>query len=336
MEAFTEMIPAPSFLRDKLFGITSTTTANQILVDFYYGDQLLAPFCARHKVGIVVPRNRYRSSLFEPGLIRPVRVLSADDTYYRQPGEPPTVNRAQGVDRDAALLVQDSNDLDAEVARTEEWMCAQCLFQGIITCEDADDLRTVATIDYRPLNVTAISKLWTDPTSNPLGDLKIMLRAVSASAGGNATLVVLGSEAADAFESNPNVVDSYNKLNYRPGTIEPKLLEEIALYGVSILGTYRNLPIYTHEALYVDHSGAQVPFVPPKMALVACNNPMNRLCFAGIRQTNEGETGFDVLEGPRIPCVWMEKGEDVRYYRVSSRPVPVPNNTKSWTVATVC
>src|SRR5262249_26361713 len=170
--------------------------------------------------------------------------------------------------REAALLMADTEDLDAEVARTEEWMCCQCLFTGLITCEDADDARTVATIDYRPLNVTAVSKLWTDPTSKPLDDIRAMIRGVNATAGGNATIVILGSAAASAFEDNQSVIDAYNKLNYRPGVIDPALLTEITTYGVSILGTYRNIPIYAHASLYVDSEGAQQPFVPANMALV--------------------------------------------------------------------
>src|ERR1700751_1226721 len=102
MEAMKTRIPVPVFLRDRMFGVTETTIANQVLCDFWMGDTKLAPFCARHKVGIAVDRFRYRSSVFEPALIRPMINLSADDLYYRLPGE--SFSGTSGASREATLL----------------------------------------------------------------------------------------------------------------------------------------------------------------------------------------------------------------------------------------
>ena len=40
-------------------------------------------------------------------------------------------------------------------------------------------------------------------------------------------------------------------------------------------------------------------------------------------------------EGTRVPLVYYEKGYDFRKVRLSSRPIPIPADTQSWTVLDV-
>jgi hypothetical protein len=54
--------------------------------------------------------------------------------------------------------------------------CAQCLFVGKVTCLDGDTGKPVAELDYGPISRPVTTKPWSDPTSNPLGDLKAAQR----------------------------------------------------------------------------------------------------------------------------------------------------------------
>jgi major capsid protein E len=62
-------------------------------------------------------------------------------------------------------------------------------------------------------------------------------------------------KTSDAFETNPNVTDAYNKLNIQPGVLDPKTLQDLSNFGVTALGTYRQLPLFVDEAQYQDESG---------------------------------------------------------------------------------
>jgi Phage major capsid protein E len=331
MEGMANFPPASVFLRNKLFSTTVTSPTDQVALDFYNGTTRLAPFVARLKKGIAIPRERAKTSFFSPPFIKPVRPLSADELFYRGMGVNAysTVNADQ---REANLLAEDWQDLDLRISRTENWMVSQCLFTGSILCLDGDDNKPVARIDYGEFSQTIIAKPWTDPTADPLNDLRQCMRAVSAACGFQADLIVLGKNAADAFEGNQNVQNAYNKLFIQQGTIQPKLLEEIGSYGVTILGTYRQIALYCDESTYLDEKGVLQNFVPPGKVLVASTGLQNKMCYAAVAQVRDDENGMGVFEGARVPQVYYPADEDCRYLRLSARPVPCPSNIQSWTV----
>ena len=260
--------------------------------------------------------------------------MSADDLFYRSMGVSAYSN-VNADQREANLLASDVQDLDLRISRTEEWMVSECLFSGSITCLDGDDNTPVAKISYGNISVTVPAKLWTDPTSNPLNDLKACLRTVSAACGFQADLIVMGKDAADAFEANPNVQNAYNRLFIQQGTLQPQYLEEISNYGVTILGTYRQIPLYCDEATYLDSANVAQPYVPPGKVLVASTGLQNKMCYAAVAQVRDDESGMGVFEGARVPQVYFPADEDCRYLRISSRPVPCPSNIQSWTVLDV-
>ena len=211
IDALVQIPIAPTFLRDRLFGIVQTTDADLVSIDFYRGRQKLAPFCSRYSKGIAVPREREKLSLFSPPFIKPNRMLHADDLLRRNLGG----NRGNGnaTNRDAELLVIDQQELDASISRTENWMCSQVLFSGKVQCRDGDTQEIVAELDYGPISRTVASVPWDDPTADPLADLKAAQRLVSGACGFTADFIVMGRLAGDAFESNAKVMESYSKLH---------------------------------------------------------------------------------------------------------------------------
>jgi major capsid protein E len=229
-------------------------------------------------------------------------------------------------------MTKDERDLDARISRTEEWMVAQCLFSGKIQCLDGDDGKPVAEIDYGPINLTVTQKPWSDPTSAPLTDLKNCMRIVAAKSGYAATLICMGKDAGDAFESNDQVLQAYNKYNITPGVIDPKTLQDMANFGVTALGTYRQLPLFVDEAQYENPDGTFSYYVPPGAVLVAAAALQSKIAYAAVAQIDETETYMQPFEGARIPQIWFSKGEETRMFRLAARPIPVPADTTSWTV----
>ena len=134
LEALVQIPIAPTFLRDRLFGVVQTTEADLVSIEFYRGRQKLAPFCSRYSKGIAMAREKTQLSLFAPPFLKPNRMLHADDVLRR------SGNRANGsaTNRDAELLVIDTQELDASISRTENWMCSQVLFSGKVVCRDGD------------------------------------------------------------------------------------------------------------------------------------------------------------------------------------------------------
>jgi major capsid protein E len=327
VETFVQLPAAASFLKDQMFPRTITVASDLVSVEFYKGNQRLAPYCSRSK-GTAVPREKEQLSLFSPPFIKPVRLLTADELFYKSA---PTPAAGAPENRDAVLLARDYSELDSLISRREEWMASQCLFSGKATCLDGDTGEITAELTYGSVSKTVPAKPWSDPTSDPLADLRGALRLVSGACGASADLIVMGKNAADAFEANVNVISAYDKLRISPGELTAK---NVSL-GVQSLGTYRGLPLYVNESEYQDTDGTMKPFVPVDNVLIAATSLGGCFSYAGIAQVNDGESVLNVYEGTRIPSIAHEAFEDIRKFRLSSRPCPVPQNLAAWTILDV-
>ena len=205
---------------------------------------------------------------------------------------------------------------------------ARCIFTGKIVCLDGDTSEIVAEVDYSPISQSVVSPLWSIAgTADPLKDLKTAMRLVSGACGYSADLIVMGKDASDAFENADKVLAAYDKKNISPGEITPELAE----YGVTLLGNYRGLPIYASESQYTDVDGTSKYFVPADKVLVAASGLQGTLAYAGIVQVDEEASSMHPYETTRLPLVYYEKGFDFRKVRLSSRPIPIPADTQSWT-----
>ena len=274
-----------------------------------------------------MPREATQTSFFSPPHIKPIRSLTADDLHYKSAA---AAANASG-NRDAELLLQDFQELDQMIGRTEEKMAADCLFVGTIVCRDGDTSEIVAELTYGAPSKTSPAKLWSDPTSDPLADLRAALRLVSSACGASADIVVMGRAAADAFESNTNVLAANDKLRISPGTLSP----ENVSWGVQSLGNYRGIPLFVNETEYKDTDGSMKPFVPSDLVLIAASSLAGSMVYAGVAQVDAAESTLNVYAGRRVPVVTHEALEDYRKFRLSSRPIPVPQNLKAWSLLDV-
>ncbi len=327
LAGLTNVPRASVFLRDKLFSKIVTAPTDQVDISFYKGKAKLAPYCSRFSAGIAVPRERQQLRLFSPSHIKLVRTLTADDVFYRSMSVP----GANTDNRDAELLTLDLDELDNDISRREEWMVSQALFVGKIVCLDGDTNEIVAEIDYTPIS-SSVNPLWSSAsTCDPLKDLKTAMRLVSGASGYSADLIVFGKDASDAFENADKVLAAYDKQHISPGTIIPALAE----YGITLLGNYRGLPLYASESQYTDVDGTSKYFVPADKVLVAASGLQGTLAYAGIVQVDEEASSMHPYETTRLPLVFYEKGYDFRKVRLSSRPIPIPADTTSWTILDV-
>jgi hypothetical protein len=327
IEAFKVVPLAPQFLRDKLFPRVSETASDLVAVDFYSGSQKLAPYCSRFSKGTAVPREKTLTSLFSPPFVKPIKNLTADVLYYKS-----AVQAANATgNRDAELMLLDFQELDAAIGRREEWMASECLFNGKVICLDGDTNEVVAELVYGTPSKTTPAKLWSDPTSDPLADIRGALRLVSSASGASADIVVMGKSAADAFESNTNVLAAYDKLRIAAGELAPSSIG----WGIQSLGTYRGIPLFVYEAEYQNSAGAMTPYVPADCVLVAASSLGGTMAYAGIAQVDQTESSLNVFAGRRVPIMAFEALEDYRKFRLSSRPVPVPQNLAAWSILDV-
>jgi hypothetical protein len=84
-----------------------------------------------------VPREKEQVQLFSPPFVKPVRLLTADELFYKSAPQP-AAGGGRSENRGAELLARDYLELDLLISRREEWMASECLFEGLVTCLDGD------------------------------------------------------------------------------------------------------------------------------------------------------------------------------------------------------
>jgi len=334
LAAIINIPPAPVFFTRRLFSIEATTRSNLVGIDTLNGEAKLSPFVGKRKKGIAIQRPKVRASLFEPPRLAPVLPFSADELYNRQPGYSQfDVDAAARAEGDATA--RDLSLLSLMNARRIEFMTAQCLSTGLITCTDDDDNRLVAEIDYRPINTFVPTVLWSAAaTCKPLDDLRAMMRLVNAS-GYAASLVVFGSKAADAWEASTQVQNAMSTYHNLSVQLSPEQMRENDEFGVTMLGSYRGLPLFVSEAVFTQKDGTSAPYWPENLVLVAATGLQSQVAFCGIAQVADDEGSMSVIEGANVPQLYYEAGSDSRSLRLSSRPVPIPSNLNTWCTGNV-
>jgi hypothetical protein len=326
--------PAPSFIRDNLFAGEEITSADTLAVDYLNGAQLIAPWVSKISAGRVMRREKYRTHQFSPPKLSPIRQMHPADLYDRPVFEP--MGGPSDAEWAARQLVRDMTELDLMIARSEELMCAQAIVDGRITCYAIEgsppEMLPLAELEYERQPRVVVAPPWTDPASDPLNDLKVAIREVSGRAGAQADFIALGSLASDLLETNQQTKDAYNLLWLRQGTLTPQETE----WSVTSLGSFRGLNLYSYAAQF-EHpfTGDLTPYLPPNLVIVASKvGGSGSLGYAGVWQEADEGNRHELFAGKRIWRQYFDDSE-VRNLRCTSRPVPLPPNSRTYLILQV-
>lgn len=326
LEAVRQMQPVRTFLKNTFFTNVRTFDTEHVDVDIIKGKRRMAPFVSPKIGGKVVERLGYRTNTYKAPMLAPKLATTAEQLLKRLPGEP-LYSGMSPEDRAAEQLGRDLAELDEIITRREEWMCAQALFTGQIHIV-GDGVDEVIDFGLTNKEVLAGTAKWSDPNSDPLADLKRWRREIIKASGFSPDIVIMSSDAADAFLAHEKVQKLLDLRLVDTGQINPQTLPNGATYIGRIAEVGVN--IYTYDEWYLDDDGIEKPMVPEKTVLMASTAARFDMLYGAFIDAEEG-----VFDLPRIPRSWVEKDPSVRWVQMISRPLPVPQNIDSIYVATV-
>lgn len=335
LAAIIKMMPLRTFFRDTFFPGVQTFYTEEVLLDFKKGKRKMAPFVAPRVGGITMERQGFRTDKYAAPKIAPQRVMTVDDLLIRGIGENIFSTRSPA-DRQAELLGRDLSDMDEMTVRREEWMIRELLFNGSITMKGYIDVANAKyveqTLDYGFTNkeILAGAALWSAGTSTKLADLKRWRLSVIQKSGRAPTMVIMGQSAADQFLKDPAISDLLKQFNSNLLTLNP-VVKNDALTFIGRLNEL-GLDLYTYNDWYLDDDNTEYPFVPVDQLLMA-RPDMGELLYGAVTQMEGNQ--FITYEGSRVPKSWAEEENDIRMIRLSSRPVPKPEDVDDWFVAKV-
>src|SRR4029077_6339072 len=169
--------PVPSFIRDMFFSQREFIDSETVQIDTYRGGKTLAPFVLPLEGQVVGRRKPFTRAFVEAPAIAPARVITLREAKRPGWGENPYAYKSPE-ERGATLIANDTRDMEEEIGRTEEAMCCGCMFTGKIPINYRT--KTSVQIDYGFTNTTVLAKFWTDPTADPLADLRLAQQALNA------------------------------------------------------------------------------------------------------------------------------------------------------------
>lgn len=336
MGRVVQKLPAAhTFFRSTFFRNEETFVTKSVDVDFKKGSRKVAPFVSRLIGGKVVPNTGYETKTYTPPLVAPEKVTTIDDILTRRAGENPYSGKTPA-QRAVEKMAADFMELQEQITRREELMCAQAIFTGTIPVvgEGVNEV-----IDFGFTNKETIStagKKWTADTSDPVADLKRWHETVQKTGFTNCNICVMGSDVANAFVNNAKVQKALDVKNYNLAVIEPRQLPN----GVTYIGTIHELglDIYKYNEWYLDdwtdpEAPVEKPLVPANQLALLSTNADYSMYYGAITLIDENTGNFTTVEGKYVADTWAKRKPARRFLALNSAPLCVPHDVDSWFVA---
>lgn len=292
----------------------------------------MAPFVGKYSKGTFFEKEGSTIEEFEPGKISPYTRAHADEILQQQFGQ--TIYGDSVTAEETALdqVAKELEGLDTSIIRRENWLLAKLLTTGVMPIIGKDINKAIT---FGEANVEKLSgtSLWSDLTnSDPLDYIEKKQMEVLKETGCLIDSIVLGTESATSFINHPKVTD---KLKYTSADIlriNPRDLGE----GAKYLGTIPKLNIDIYS--FVDwvenpETGKDEELFPAK-GILGVKAKSIEVHYGAIAQMDDNED-TKLYVSKRVPKVWVNKDEDSKYIRLSSAPLPLPDDARGWFFSTV-
>ncbi|AUN08966.1 major capsid protein [Clostridium botulinum] len=332
----TRMPKPKTFLRDTFFRNPLTFPTKRVEVDFTKGNRKIAPFVHPKIGGKTVENTGYKTNIFEPALVAPDTITTADDLLKRMPGE----NLYSGISPDERAIKKVATDmekLEAMITRREELMCAQAIFLGKIPVI-GEGLNYEIDFDFTNKETLSGGDLWSTDTSDPIKKIKELHREVQKTGFVNCDVCIMAADVADRFIDHPKVKEKLDVRNYNLATISPKELPN----GATYVGTIPELglDIYQYNEWFLDDwtnplKPEQKPLVPTGTIVLLSTNAEYSMAYGAVTLIDKDSENFYTVEASRVADSWIKKKPARRFLQLNSKPLPVPHEVDSWFVAKV-
>lgn len=328
VEAIELAPPVRNFLTRTFFPRERTHVAEKIEVDVKKGKRVMAPFVSPRIGGKVITRQGFQTNEFTTPRIAPERVMTIDDISKRTLGEN-VYSKKTPSQREDELLVDDLKELDDSIQRRVEWMCRQVIFEGKLDVVDKE-AGVDFQIDYGFKNITVLTsdKYWSLSTVNPMPLLKKERRRIIKESGVAPDMLLFAEDTIDTFIDNPFIKEAMNIRNMQNIEIKPRIIDEaLTFYGrIASLG----LDIYSYNESFINDEGGEEDIIPSGACLMASSKGIGGLEFGLITQIEDKK--FQSYEAKQVPKIYCNETSEVKTLRLTSRPLPKPDDIASWSV----
>lgn len=333
-----EIDPSASWLRNMLMPVSrdQPRATEAVELSIVTDDREMAPFVSVDSEPTQVSGLGYTyRTVMTPNIDIERPITASDLMFKRRPGAGVYPTRGTQNQAMRAHVAREMARLSRLIENREEWMVAQML-TWTIEYEVQDAAAFTITFPHAStLDITISgSNFWDDTDINPSVVHRQVSRAIHREALMNPSLLILGSEAAAAFEDNAAVKSELDNLNYNVGALE--LQNQFTEAEARFIGRYRGVSVWEYSRQVKNEAGNLVDLIPAKYAYWISTGPraeyeMNfgaipnfKLMLGTSNPTVSGMGGMRVVPARRFADVEMaNKGQAVNA-RIQTRPLPQP------------
>lgn len=334
--AFGIMDRTRGFLLETFFPMEQVFTTEEVYFDKVQRARRLAPFIVPTVSGKPQPSRGYKTLSFKPPYLKPKHAVEPNRALKRRAGE-----RLLGdlsPEQRYQLIIMDNLFIeDDEITRREEWMAAQLLLTGSVTCQSADHPPVVVDLGRPATHTVALSTAgstsWGMAGVDPLQNLRTWAALVQADSGYHPSTVIFDPKAADLFLNSPSVLKVMQSFRQTTGNVDlaGKVVGGELGKEVKYLGSLGEFDFFIYQQLWADETGTVQKFMPDYTVIMG--NPEGAQGIRTYGAIQDRKAGLQAL--PRFPKVWDEDDPSVTFTMFQSAPLPLMGWVEATFAATV-
>ena len=329
--------PVYTFFRDTFFTNVNISPAKRVDFDLVKGDRRMAAFVHPRIGGKVLVSKGYETLSYEPPLINPYDITTADQLMTRLPGEE-MYSGMTPAQRAAQKQIEEYNRLNDAVIRREEWMCVQAIVNGQIPIvgEGVNEIIDFGFTNKKKLTGTA---MWGGEKAEIANNLRDWKHEVTVNGFANVDMCIMGWKALGLFLADLDIRSRLDTKNYGYGAINVKSLPN----GLTYYGHLNDpaLDIYCYDEHYLDdwttpEKPETKPHIPDNKIILINHAPNYMMGYGLCTYIDDASQQWVSAQTARLLRSYVEHHPDRRMIEVQSHPLPIPNKVDSWLVAEVC
>jgi hypothetical protein len=328
-------LPLRTFFKTRYFNSTITFPTETVSFEFQEAKRRLAPYVNPRTGSESIERDEYGIKTYRPPMIAPERTITNDTLAQKLLGEAVYNSGMTPEDRAVKIAAQDLIDLQDMIYRREEFMCARVKQDGTLAIRGKG---VNYTVDYGFDNTVQIASgdRWT-PAADILGQLSVYAEEMQ-KWGVNPDMLILGNKAAKALMNNEKILKLLDVKRVEIGEIRPAQLEGGVRYIGRVITPEVSLDLYSYAEWYPDDTDLDdagkpklKPLIDPETVIMQSSSEQNSMLY-GLITLVDDKGNFESHMEEYVPNAWFTQKPPQRFISISSRPLPMPHDLKSWLV----
>jgi hypothetical protein len=320
--AFGVLDKAKPVLLNLFFLMEQTFDTEEVYFDKVQRARRLAPFVVPTVEGRPQRSRGYTTMGFRPPYIKEKHIIEPNRMMKRRVGEQ-LLGSMTPMQRFNLALFDNMLIEDDAITRTEEWMAAQLLLSGAMTCQGEDHPPILVDLNRNPAHTVVLTgaTCWGQNGVDPYQNLRTWAKAVQRNSGFHPSVVVMDPLAADYFVTSPGVLRVMQSFRQTTGNID--LAGKVTGGGlgeeVKYLGSIGEFDVFQYQQLYADDSGNVQQFMPDNSVIMG--NPVGCQGIRTYGAIQDADAGLAPLR--RFPKVWKENDPSAWFSMLQSAPLPL-------------